>query len=250
MGKNRNSNRLYFSWALKSLRTVACNQEIKRCLLLGRKAITHLGSMLKSRHITLQTKVHVVKAVVFPVVMYGCESWTIKKAVRWRIDAFELWCWRRPWATRRSNQSVLKEINPECPLEGLMLKLKLQLFSHLIQRAYSLEKTLMLGKIEGRRKGQQRMRWLNAIIDLNGAKFEQTPGDSEGQGRLLCCSPWGHKELDTTERLNKCVSLVISKSTFLHSAPRCLSQQIAPATAFFLFCQQGQHSSQFNRMEP
>ena len=132
--------------------------------------MTNLDSILKSRDITLQTKVCLVKAMVFPVVMYGCESWTIKKAERWRIDAFGLWCWKRllrvPWTARRSNQSILKEISPGCLLEGLMLKLKLQYFGHLMRRANSLEKTLMLGKIEGRRRrGQQRMRWLDGIID-------------------------------------------------------------------------------------
>ena len=139
-----------------------CSHEIKRHLLLGRKVMTNLDSILKSRDITLSTNVHLVKATVFPVVMYGCESWTIKKAGCQRIDAFELWCWRRllrvPWTARRSNQSILK-ISPGCSLEGLMLKLKLQYFGHLMRRADSLEKTLMLGKIEGRRRrGQQRMR--------------------------------------------------------------------------------------------
>ena len=133
-----------------------CSHEIKRRLLLGRKVMTNLDSIFKSRNITLPTKVHLVKAMMFPVVMYGCESWTMKKTERRRIDAFELWCWRRllrvPWTARRSNQSILKEISPECSLEGLMLKLKLQYFGHLMQRAGSLEKTLMLGKIEGRRR--------------------------------------------------------------------------------------------------
>ena len=132
-----------------------CSHEIKRRLLLGRKVMANLDSILKSRDITLSTKVRLVKAMVFPAVMYGCESWTIKKAEHRRTDAFELWCWRRllrvPWTARRSNQSVLKEIRPKYSLEGLMLKLKLQYFGHLIQRADSLEKTLMLGKIEGRR---------------------------------------------------------------------------------------------------
>ena len=146
------------------------NHEIKRCLLLGRKAMTNLDSILKSRDITLPTKVRLVKAMVFPIVMYGCESWIIKKAERQRIDAFELWCWRRllrvPWTERRSNQSILKEISPEYSMEGLMLKLKLQYFGHLMQRAGSIEKTLMLGKIEGRRRrGQQRMRWLDGITN-------------------------------------------------------------------------------------
>ena len=132
--------------------------------------MTNLDSILKNRAITLPTKIHLVKAMVFPVVMYGCESWTLKKAERRRIDAFELWCWRRllrvPWTAWRSNQSILKEISPEFSLEGLMLKLKLQFFGHLMRRTDSLEKTLMLGKIEGRRRrGQQRMRWLDDIID-------------------------------------------------------------------------------------
>ena len=135
-----------------------CRHEIKRCLLLGRKVMTNLDSILKSRDITLPTEVHLVKAIVFPVITYGCESWTIKKAECQRIDAFELWCWRRllrvPWTARRSNQSILKEISPEYSLEGLMLKLKLQYFGHLIRRTDSFEKTLMLGKIEGgRRRG-------------------------------------------------------------------------------------------------
>ena len=147
-----------------------CSHEIKRCLLLGKKVMTNLDSILKNRDITLSTKVHLVKAMVFPVVMYGYESWTIKKAEHRRIDAFELWCWRRllrvPWTARRSNQSILKEISSGCSLEGLMLKLKLQYFGYLMQRSDSLEETLMVGKIEGRRKrGQQRMRWLDGIID-------------------------------------------------------------------------------------
>ena len=146
-----------------------CNHEIKRRLLLGRDVMTNLDSILKSRDITLPTKVFLIKAMVFPVVMYGCESWTIKKAESRRIDAFELWCCRRllrvPWTARRSNQSILKEISPGCSLEGLMLKLKLQYFGHLMRRADSFEKTLMLEKIEGRRRGQQRMRWLDGITD-------------------------------------------------------------------------------------
>ena len=133
-----------------------CSHEIKRHLLLGIKVMTNLDSLLKSRDITLPTKVSLVKAMVFPVVMYGCESWTIRKAECWRIDAFELWCWRRllrvPWTARRSNQSILREISPECSLEGLMLKLKLQYFGHMMWRADSLEKTFMLGMIKGRRR--------------------------------------------------------------------------------------------------
>ena len=146
-----------------------CSHEIKRHLLLGRKVMTNLDSIFKSRDITLPTKVHLVKAMVLPVVMYGCDSWTITKAECRRIDAFELWCWRRlfrvPWTARRSNRSILKEISPECSLEGLMLKLKLHYFGHLMWRADSLEKTLMLGKTEGRRRRWQRMRWLEGITD-------------------------------------------------------------------------------------
>uniref|UniRef100_A0AC11D1S7 Uncharacterized protein n=1 Tax=Ovis aries TaxID=9940 RepID=A0AC11D1S7_SHEEP len=147
-----------------------CSHEIKRCLLFGRKVMANLDSMFKSRDITLPTKICLVKAVVFPVVMYGCESWTVKKAECRRIDAFELWCWRRllrvPWTARRSNQSILKEISPGCSLEGLMLKLKLQYFGHLMRRVDSLEKTLMLRGIGGRRRrGRQRMRWLDGITD-------------------------------------------------------------------------------------
>ena len=147
-----------------------CSHEIKRRLLLGRKVMTNLDSILKSRDITLPTKVCLVKAMVFPVVMYGCESWTVKKAEGRRIDAFDLWCWRRllrvPWTARRSNQSILKEISPGISLKGMMLKLKLQYFGHLMRRVDSLEKTLMLGGIGGRRRrGRQRMRWLDGITD-------------------------------------------------------------------------------------
>ena len=149
---------------------VDCSHEIKRCFLLGRKAMTNPDSIFKSRDITLLTKVCLVKPMLFPVVMYGCESWTINKAERQRIDAFELWCWRRllrvPWTARRSNESILKEISAEYSLEGLMLKLKLQYFGHLMQRTESLEKTLMLGNMEGRRRrGRLRMRWLDGITD-------------------------------------------------------------------------------------
>ena len=157
-----------------------CSHEIKRCFLLGRKVMTNIDSMLKSRDITLPTKVHLVKAMFFPVVMYGCESWIIKKAECRRIDAFELWCWRRllrvPWTARRSNQSILKEISPERSLEALILKLKLQYFGHLMRRADSVEKTLMLGKIEGRkRRGRQRKRWLGGITNSMDMSLSKLP---------------------------------------------------------------------------
>ena len=173
-----------------------CSHEIRSCLLLGRKAMTNLDSILKSRDITLPTKGHIVKAMVFPVVMYRCDSSTIKKAMGWRIEAFKLWCWRSllraTWIARRSKQSILKEINPEYSFEGLMMKLKLQYFGHLMQRADSLEKTLMLRKIEGRRrKEQQKMRWFGWYHRVNGHEFEQSLEDSEGQGSLVCCSAWG-----------------------------------------------------------
>ena len=168
-GNSGNSVRLYFLGS-KITADGDCSHEIKRRLLLGRKVMTNLDSISKSRDITLPTKVFLVKAMFFPVVMYGCESWTVKKAERQRMDAFELWCWRRllrvPWTARRFNQSILKEISPEICLEGMMLKLKLQYFGHLMRRVDSLEKTLMLGGIGGRRKrGRQQMKWLGGITD-------------------------------------------------------------------------------------
>ena len=169
MGKQCKQWQNLFSWAPKSLQMMTAAMKLKKHLLLGRKAVTNLDSVLKTR-ITLPTKVHIVKALVFPVVMYGCESWIIKKAEHQRIDAFELWCWKRclrvPWSARRFNQSILKEISPEYSLERQMLKLKLQYFGHQMWRADSLEKTLILRKIEGRRRrGWQRMRWLDGNTD-------------------------------------------------------------------------------------
>ena len=184
---NGNSERLYFLGS-KITADGDCSLEIKRCLLLGRKAMTNLDSILKCRDITLPTKVHLVKAIVFPVVMYGCESFTIKKAEWQRTDAFGLWCWWRllrvPWTARRSNQSIFKEINPEFSLEGLMLRLKHQYFGHLMWRTDLLEKTLMLGKIEGKR----RRGWQDEMVGwhdrFNGHEFEQAPGVGDGQGSL------------------------------------------------------------------
>ena len=190
-----------------------CSHEIKRRLFLGRKAMTNLDSILKSRDITLLAKVCLVKAMVFPVVMYGCERWTIKKAEHCRIDAFELWCWRKhlrvPWTARRSNQSILKDISPECSLEGLMLKLKLQYFGPLMRRADSLEKILMLGKIEGsRRRGRQRMRWLDGTnsIDMDLYKLHEIVKDREAyhaavHGVTKSWMNWTTEQL--TEQLQK-----------------------------------------------
>ena len=184
-----------------------CSHEIKRRLLLGRKVMTNLDSIFKSRDITLPTKLCLVKAMVFPVVMYGCESWSLKKTERWRIDAFELWCWRRllraPWTARRSNQSILKEISPGISLEEMTLKLKLQYFGHLMQRVDSLERILMLGGIGGQKeKGTTEDEMAGWHHWLDGRVSESTPGVGDGEGGLACCDSWCHKESDTTEQLN------------------------------------------------
>ena len=183
-----------------------CSHEIGRCLLLGRKAMTNLECILKSRDIILPTKVPIVKIMVFPVVMYGCESWTIKKAEHWRTDAFKLWCWRTllrvPWTARRSNQLLLKETNREYFLEGPTLKPKLQYFGYLMQTISLLEKTLILGKIEGRRRREQQDEMVGWHHWYSGHEFDQSPGDGERQRDLSCCSSWGCKASDTTEILN------------------------------------------------
>ena len=193
MGKQWKQCQTLFLGGSKITADGDCSHEIKRRLLLGRKVMSNLDSIFKSRDITLPTKVCLVKAMGFPVVMYGCESWTVKKAEHRRIDAFELWCWRRllrvPWTARRSNQSILKEISPEYSLEGLMLKLKLQYFGHLMRRANSLEKTLMLGKIEGKRRRGKQDEMFGWHHWLDGHEFEQAPGVGGGQGSLVCCSP-------------------------------------------------------------
>ena len=214
MGKLWKQWETLFSWAPKSLQMVNddCSHEIKRQLLLGRKAITNLDSTLKSRDITLLTKVRLVKAMIFPVVMYGCESWTVKKVERQRTDAFELWCWRRllrvPWTARRSNQSILKESSPEYSLEGLMLKLKFQYFGHLMWRADSFEKILMLGKIEGWGEGDDRgwdgwmtlwTQWTWVWVSSRSWWWTGRPGMLQSMGLQRVRHDWT-TELNRTEK--------------------------------------------------
>ena len=222
-----NSVRLYFGGS-QITADGDCSHKIKRRLLLGRKVMTNLDSIFKSRDITLPTKVHLVKAMVFPVVMRGCESWTVKKAEHQRIDAFELWCWRRllrvPWTARRSNQSILKETSPGCSLEGMMLRLKLQYFSHLMRRVNSFEKTL---PDAGRHWGQEEKgmtedemaRWHHW---LNGRESEWTLGVVDGQGGLACCDSWGCKESDTTEWLNWLTEMQVPNRYLLNKSTRLI----------------------------
>ena len=219
-----------------------CSHEIKRFLLLGRKDMTNLDSIFKSRDITLPTKVRLVKAMVYPVVMYGCEIWTVQKAEYRRIDAFEVWCWRRllrvPWTARRSSQSILKEITPGCSLEGMMLKLKLQYVGYLIRRVDSLEKALMLGGIWGSRKrGQQEAEMAGWHHRLNGRGFEWTPGDGDRQGGLACCDSWGRKELDTTEQLNWTDTWIAQRwvPEFINNFMRLLFWVLFPLWSFWYF---------------
>ena len=196
----------FIFWGSKITADSDCSHEIIRRLLFGRKVMTNLDSILRSRDITLSTKVRLVKARVFPVVMYGCESWTVKKAEHQRIDAFELWYWRRllrvPWTARRSSQSILKEISPEYSLEGLMLKLKVQYFGHLMRRVDSLEKTDAGRDWRQEEKGMAEDEMAGWHHRLDGRESEWTRGVGDGQGGLACCSSWGRKESDTTERLD------------------------------------------------
>ena len=245
MGKHWKQWQTLFFFGYKITVDGDCSHEIKRHLLLGRKAMTNLDSVLKSRDISLPRKVRLVKAMVIPPVMYGCESWTIKKAEHWRIDAFELWCWRRllriPWTARRSNQSILKEISPECSLEGLMLKLKLQYFGHLMWRADSFEKTLMLGKIKARwRRGWQRIRWLDGItnsMDMSLSKLQELVMDGEAWPATV------HGVAKSCTRLSDWTELTELQHTELPWSS--LSPEVCPSSsgAFFSFCLQSSPAS-------
>ena len=219
-----------------------CSHEIKRCLLLGRKVMTNLDSIFKSRDITLPTKIHLVKAMVFPMVMYGCESWTVKKAEPRIIDAFELWCWRRllrvPWTARRSNQSILKEISPGISLEGMMLSWSSSTLATSCEELTHWKK-LMLGGIGGRRRrGWQRMRWAGWHHLLYGRESEWTLGVGDGQGGLACCNSWGRKESDTTEWLNwtELSTLVWDAASGLFKFLESLESLFSSIGEFAYFC--------------
>ena len=195
-----------FSWPPKSLQMVTVAMKLKKHLLFGRKAMTNLDNILKNRDIILLTKAHIVQAMVFPAVMYGCESWTIKKAEHWWIDAFELWCWRRllrvPWTARRSNQSILKEISPGCSLEGLMLKLKLQYLGTWCEELTHLKRLWCWERLKVGGEGTTEDETIGWHHRLDGHEFEQTLGVGDGQGGLACCGSLGRKESDMTKRLN------------------------------------------------
>ena len=202
----------FIFWGFKITADGDGSHEIKRCLLLGRKVMTNLDSIFKSRDITLPTKVRLVRAMVFPVVMYGCESWTVKKAERWRIDAFELWCWRRllrvPWTARRSYCQILKEIRPEYSLEGLTLKLKLQYFGHWCEELTHWKRLCCWEGLGAGREGDDRG-WDGLMASLTQWTWVWTPGVGDRQGGLVCCNSWGRKELDMTERLNRTEAVII-----------------------------------------